>query len=279
MAGLSISRAWDESRSILARDGRLFASVALALVALPLAILATCVPGGMIAALGLAIAGNIGSGVGLIAVLLIMLLGQLSITRLTLGPSISVGGAIGAALRRAPSYIGAAFIVGVVITVAIFILALALVLIARPASQEALETSPVAMIAMAGVVVVYLVIFTRVISVAPAIATSEPEQGPLGIVRRAWKLTAGHFWRIAGFVILFFIASSIASAAIAMAFGTAVQLGLGPVEPFSTSAALVGLVEGLLTAVVVSLLMIMLARIYAQLAGRDASVSVPTTGI
>ena len=279
MAGLSISRAWDESRSILARDGRLFASVALALVALPLAILATCVPGGMIAALGLAIAGNIGSGVGLIAVLLIMLLGQLSITRLTLGPSISVGGAIGAALRRAPSYIGAAFIVGVVITVAIFILALALVLIARPASQEALETSPVAMIAMAGVVVVYLVIFTRVISVAPAIATSEPEQGPLGIVRRAWKLTAGHFWRIAGCVILFFIASSIASAAIAMAFGTAVQLGLGPVEPFSTSAALVGLVEGLLTAVVVSLLMIMLARIYAQLAGRDASVSVPTTGI
>ena len=38
MASLSISKAWDESKAILAHDGRLIASVALALVALPTAI-------------------------------------------------------------------------------------------------------------------------------------------------------------------------------------------------------------------------------------------------
>ena len=35
MANLSISAAWDQSKVILARDGKLLASVALALVALP----------------------------------------------------------------------------------------------------------------------------------------------------------------------------------------------------------------------------------------------------
>ena len=35
MRALSISQAWDETKAILVRDGRLFASVALALVALP----------------------------------------------------------------------------------------------------------------------------------------------------------------------------------------------------------------------------------------------------
>jgi hypothetical protein len=35
MANLSISAAWDETKAILAHDGKLFASVALALIALP----------------------------------------------------------------------------------------------------------------------------------------------------------------------------------------------------------------------------------------------------
>ena len=35
MSSLSISAAWDETRSILVRDGQLFAAVALALIVLP----------------------------------------------------------------------------------------------------------------------------------------------------------------------------------------------------------------------------------------------------
>ena len=35
MAELSVSKAWDETRIIVARDNRLFAALALALVALP----------------------------------------------------------------------------------------------------------------------------------------------------------------------------------------------------------------------------------------------------
>ena len=47
MAGLSISRAWDETKRIVARDGRLLASVSLALVALPTAITGLIDPTGM----------------------------------------------------------------------------------------------------------------------------------------------------------------------------------------------------------------------------------------
>ena len=35
MRALSLSQAWDDTKAIITRDGRLFASVALALVALP----------------------------------------------------------------------------------------------------------------------------------------------------------------------------------------------------------------------------------------------------
>ena len=38
MAGLSISTAWEESRDIIVREGRLLSTVALALIVLPTAV-------------------------------------------------------------------------------------------------------------------------------------------------------------------------------------------------------------------------------------------------
>src|SRR5919112_640952 len=47
MRGLSISAAWEETRDILTRDGRLLTTVALALIALPAAINTLINPGGI----------------------------------------------------------------------------------------------------------------------------------------------------------------------------------------------------------------------------------------
>ena len=84
MSKLSLSPAWDETRAILARDGRLFVSVALALFVLPGLILNVTMPetvSGEMPAVGpwLAIAG---------VALLVSLVGQLAVIRLAIGPHV-----------------------------------------------------------------------------------------------------------------------------------------------------------------------------------------------
>jgi hypothetical protein len=57
------------------------------------------------------------------------------------------------------------------------------------------------------------------------------------------------------------------------------RLLLGPVEPLSVAALLVSLVSAIANAAVVTVLTVMLARIYVQLSGRESlDVSVPSSG-
>ena len=89
MRGLSISRAWEETRAILARDGRLIAAVALALIALPTAVTGLIDPNGIGDS-----AGRMGLDVIVVVASLLALAGQLALIRLALGPSVTVGAAI-----------------------------------------------------------------------------------------------------------------------------------------------------------------------------------------
>src|SRR6478735_5108156 len=104
MAKLSISQAWDETREILARDGKLIAAVALALFVLPGIVLNMVVPRVPVAEMRDPLAWIV-----LVVVLLITLVGQLSIVRLALGPHIAVGEAIAHGARRLLPFLGAFF--------------------------------------------------------------------------------------------------------------------------------------------------------------------------
>src|SRR6476661_1870756 len=88
MRGLSISAAWEETREILARDGRLLTTVALALIALPTTVNTLINPGGVNAA-----STPLWMDCVALVAYLIALAGQLALIRLALGPSITVGGA------------------------------------------------------------------------------------------------------------------------------------------------------------------------------------------
>src|SRR4051812_26348187 len=95
MTKLSISRAWDDCRDILARESQLIAPVALALFVVPGIVLGVTSP--------LAQSGQMSKGVAgivIAAVFVISLIGQLSIARLALVPQISVGEAIAHGARR-----------------------------------------------------------------------------------------------------------------------------------------------------------------------------------
>ena len=66
--------------------------------------------------------------------------------------------------------------------------------------------------------------------------------------------------------------------AVVSATGALVGLFIGSVQPLSTGALILALVQAVVSAAVSTLFFVMIARIYAQLAGRDAQVSVRSSG-
>jgi hypothetical protein len=270
MRGLSISKAWDETKAIVGRDGQLFVAVALALVALPTAVTGVISPSSMAdtdTALWM--------DVLIIAASLIALAGQLALIRLAIGPSITVGAAIGHGLRRMPIYFLAVLLVCLALAVAAiplaFILAAAGVQVdpAKPAWSPALAIGALAYLAL------FCFVGVRMLMAAPA--ASAEHVGPIATLRRSWTLTGGHWWQLFGFLMMFFIGAIVLLLAISSALGLAVTVAIGPVKPMSASALIVALVQSLASAAVSTLFAVMLARIYVQLAG-GAQASVPTSG-
>ena len=94
MSILSISAAWDEARSILARDGLLYAAVALALIVLPEVVFA--VVGAPVGA-----QATVLTSATYVVVLLLSFAAQIALNRLAIGPSVTVGSAIGREIGRA----------------------------------------------------------------------------------------------------------------------------------------------------------------------------------
>lgn len=271
MARLSISTAWEETTAILARDGRLLTSVALALVALPATATGLVSPKGFVenaTPFWIDLVVLVGS--------LIALAGQLALIRLAIGPSITVGGAIVHGLKRMPVYLIAAILVVLLLLVLAVPFAVLLTAMGVPIGAKSVPMS--APVVAAAVIYVLIVCFVgvRMMMAGPA-ASAEPI-GPIAILRRSWVLTSGHFWPLLGFLLMIFAGAIIALAAVVAAAGVVIGFLIGPPEPLSASALLLALVQGLVNAAVTVLFATMLARIYVQLA-RWAQPGVPSSGI
>ena len=270
MRHLSISRAWEETQKIGVHDGRLVGAVALALVGFPTLVSGIVAPKGM---MDQSVPGWV-LGVGLIAQLIIVA-GQLAIVRLAIGPSTTVGDAVTHGLRRMPVYVAAAIIICFGALLLAVPIAAVLLATGAPLDEVALKTSPI--FNLLALIYFCVVIFfaIRLVMMSP-VASAEPV-GPVKMISRSWDLTRGHWWRLCGFLAIFLVGALAVMLAVGAAIGILVNAALGPVEPLSASAAVMALAQGLVTAGVTSVLAIMLARIYIQLAAPD-SVSVPSSG-
>ena len=261
---LSISRAWDETRDVLRRDGRLIAAVALALIVLPSTIqtlVSPEAPPGELPEPGAWMA------VALIAIL-VGLIGQLAVIRLAIGPQTSVGEAIGHGTRRLPALLGALLIWILPLVALIFALV--------PGLQS---PNPSGAAALAFFLVLLLLVFLAVRLVVAAAVASAEGVGPIGILRRSWALTSGSWWRLFGFLVLFIIAAIVVMIAAGAMIGVIVGIVFGRPEPMSVGALLIALVTQLAIAAVTVVFLVMLARIYLQLSGAEpAEASVPSSG-
>ena len=268
MARLSISKAWDETRAILARDGKLLVSVALALIVLPAAILgllspplATEAPAGWIQVLSLVIA-------------LVGIAGQIAVIRLALASQTVVKDAIAHGFRRLLPIFAALVMFG--LGVVLILMPLFLLL----AGGEALQAAAAGTVTPAGaratmIVVIIVVLLVARFQLITPIGTAEPI-GPIKILKRSWELSKGHYWRLLAFVILTLILVTVVVLYLGQMMG-AVVVGavVGKISQFSLGALIAGLISGIAQGAFTTVISVMIARIYTQLAGAEVEASVP----
>jgi hypothetical protein len=274
MAKLSISRAWEETQDVLARDGRLLASVALALVLLPEVVANVLVPPATLSG------EQPPSWVPILSILVAVagLIGQIAVVRLALGPATSVGQAISHGVRRFFPGLGAVILFGFPLA---FFLGLLFAAISGPAALEALRSGtadPAAGRTLLLLLILGLLISVRFQLVMPV--TTAESGGPIHILRRSWSLTRGHYLRLLGFLVAIIITAIIVLLATQILGGILARGVFGDVKPLSVSALVLALITGIVQTAFVVVVSTLLARIYAQLAGGYAAqASVPSSGI
>ncbi len=268
MKSLSITTAWNETAAFVAREGRLLFPLAFMLIALPTAVLSAFAP--VPAAPG----EFSGMGVWLLLLpvaLVASMIGNLAISYLALRPGASVGEGIGRGAARIVMLAAAALLLGLAFIVIIFFIAV-LVMLAVPGAmsgaQSGMPTPAVATatLLMIGFMLPVIIFFAARLMLMTPIAAAE-EGGPLALIGRSWRLTAGHSWKLIGFILLVGIAVGVLGAAVESVFGLVAGLLIGPIAPGSLSALLVILVMAGVNTVIGAYLATLLARIYAQLAG------------
>lgn len=263
MAGLSISRAWDESKAQLAHDGRLFTTVAFALIAFPRLVITVLSPGAAPVDEFRAI------DILLIGLALVTLIGQLAIARLAFRPAVTVGEAINRGVRRFPTQLAiiVLFVLVAFLAFAPFFVAAASdgVDLTRKLKPEDLSGKSLLAIWVAIIALVYVCL--RMIPLNAVVVAEN--LGPVASVVRSWKLTSGSAWRLFLFFVMMVVALMVVMIAVSMTVGAVAVAVFGPLEPMSATALVLGLVDGVVTSGIVTLFVVMTARIYAQLAGRD----------
>ena len=265
---ISLSAAWDETKGILARDGRLLGAVALAMLVLPGIILDLSMPE---ATPGEMPPPGVWMIIGAVA-LAISLAGQLAVMRLALGSGTSVGDAISHGFRRLPAYLGALLVwLGPLLLLGWLLYRAAGVGTETPRGAPAL-----------GLLVLVLVgcFLAFRLLLSSAVASAEGE-GPIGILKRSWDLGRGNWWRLFAFALLFAVTLFVLLAAIAAVLGSVVAAASGGLEPWTLGTLIMSLVSQLISSAVSVIFFVMLARMYRQVAGgagSEPAASVPKSG-
>jgi hypothetical protein len=259
MTKVSISKAWEETTAIIARDSKLFATIALALIMLPGVVSDVVTPTPVAGALPKLGYWTIVTCIAL----LIGLVGQLAIIRLAIGSRQTVGEAIAHAFGRAPAYLGATILW--LLPFAVIVGGLVGATTGGAATGNP-QLSPAA--ALVALFAIPAMIFLAIRMLMSGPAASAERVGPIGIIKRSWELTAGNWWRLFGFFLLFVIAGGVVLIAVSSVMGLLAKFLFGSLEPLTFGALVVAIVGQLVAAAFTVLLMTMLARVYVQLSSQ-----------
>lgn len=189
----------------------------------------------------------------MLAALLVQALGLLAIMAVLADRERpTVGEALRMAVRHLPVYVAATL----VIAAGIGILAL---LVMLPLTIAAGQTG--AAVAIVALLPVALWINVRTLPLAPVVAAGR-EGNPFEAIKRSWALTAGRTARLLFFAFVFFIAAMVVSIVLTAVPGAVLIALLGQ----ETGAALVAVIEGIVTAAIMLVWSTLIVAIFRQLA-------------
>ncbi len=267
MSALSIGKAWDEAKAALQANRKLIVPVALGMVLLPAVIVSMIEP-------------QVAPGqqpppgpwmLVALAMIIVMIIGEIAIVLLVNGWRGSVGNAIGQAARRTPIFLLAALSV----LIPVILLFSAVLAFAAFGSMEGGQVDWTRLSGTGWLLLLLCSILLIYISVRllPLMAVVACERiGPIDALKRSFAITSGQFWRLLGFLLLLMVAFLIVALTIGAVVGGLVTLAFGQPQPWSISLVLIALAGGLVQAGFVMVYSAMLARIYVQLSAGHASV-------
>lgn len=267
MSSLSIGKAWDEAKAALQAHRKLIVPIVLGMILLPAVIASMVEP-------------QVSPGeqpppgpwmLVVLAMIVVMLIGQIAMVLLVNGWRGSVGEAIGHAARRAPTLILAALMIGVAVILT-FSLILAVSMGGSIQSGQ-FDWNSISGVGLLLLSLAFITLIWVAVRLLPMVAVVASETGgPIASLQRAFKLTAGQFWRLLGFVLMLVLGFTVLALTIGTVVGGIAMLVFGRPEPWSISLLLVALAGGLVQAAFVMVYTSMLARIYAQLSAGQPSV-------
>ena len=267
MAKASISKAWEDTRIILRKETRLLSAVALALIVLPSTVIGALSPD-TLTGTGTA---DLGTTLAIFLILVLGIIGRITFARIALGSSDTLGGVMKLALQRS---------VNALLAFALFGLPFALLfapLILRVQESSTPLPPDVSVPILVLIIAAFALGVRFLLMVIPASAVER--LGPIALLKRSWTLTRGHWWRLIAFVLLIFIASSIAGWVVRAVLGGVLLLAGGAIEPLTVGALVLAAALAIVSALFAVVFALMIARIYAQLAGdQQPEVSVPSSG-
>lgn len=261
---LSISKAWEESLAFVKREGQLLFPVAFFFLALPVVILQQMVPPEVANARPQTPA-DFAALFALLrplypAILLVILIsaaGSLTLFGLMLKSGISVAEALNLGVRRLPVLIGAGLLITAAMMLAVLAVSIVLTLLALVIGPQIVSLMVITILVAATFFVSVRLLLMTCVVVAEPVAVRES-------VRRSWRITGGHFWRLLGFLLMVLLVGQIIQIAVQTVFGSIGGLLGGPSIAVLTGSLAVATVSTIWQVYFLT----MVSRIYLQL--RDA---------
>ena len=261
---LSLNQAWDDANRFVKREIALLAPIALTLMVLPSAVFELIAPARATA--------ETAPGPWLMALPLFALLtmiGSLTITRLAFQDGLSVGEALGFALRRLPVAIGAS------------LLLLGAAVLAMMPVAPMLTATPGAAPAVGGGAALFLLLYAAALAAGAFflfvrlllvnVVVMAEAVGPVQALKRSFALTAGYFPKLTILLLLFLAISLVVGGAASLA-GGAVFVGIGRlIGQEALGGVLLALLSGAVSAAVSVYFVVMLTMIYRQIIGPNPS--------
>ena len=201
MTNLSITTAWNETAAFVRREAGLILPDAVLLIALHGAAMQLAMP-----VAGPAQTPELGLWLLLLPVVVVAsLVGTIAITYLALRPGASVAEALQVGLRRFVILLGASLLIAFGMMLVLVPLILIFAGGGALAGGDAAAMAGSMMLVFLVFLVVAIALWVRLMMMTPV--TAAEAVGPIGIIRRSWQLTAGHFWKLLGFVLLLILAT------------------------------------------------------------------------